>query len=186
MGKSNEGQGIGLAAIGAGVSLVAIGFVSIFLELPSTPPAESEIVLQAAAPAAAPVAATPEKLVESAPTSAGIAPQEELKDVLEAWRKAWSSRDIAAYLSFYVPEYQGNAGSPDKWQADRKRIIGQTKSIELQFGTPDIQLEGADRALLTFEIDYRSDRLQDHGVKQLQLRRSGGRWLIEQEVFTAG
>lgn len=45
MGKSNEGQGIGLAAIGAGVSLVAIGFVSIFLELPSTPPAESEIVL---------------------------------------------------------------------------------------------------------------------------------------------
>lgn len=186
MGKSNEGQGIGLAAIGAGVSLVAIGFVSIFLELPSTPPAESEIVLQAAAPAAAPVAATPEKLVESAPTAAGIAPQDELKDVLEGWRKAWSSRDIAAYLSFYVPEYQGNAGSPEKWQADRKRIIGQTKSIELQFGTPDIQLEGADRALLTFEIDYRSERLQDHGVKQLQLRRSGGRWLIEQEVFTAG
>ncbi|MPN40470.1 hypothetical protein SDC9_188008 [bioreactor metagenome] len=63
-------------------------------------------------------------------------------------------------------------------------MIGRAGQIELQLGTLEIRREGDDRAWLTFEQRYKTQSYTDSGIKQLQLRRVDGKWLIEQEVFS--
>ncbi|OMG56588.1 hypothetical protein BJN45_02940 [Azonexus hydrophilus] len=146
-------------------------------EAPPAPPV-------AIAPPPAPSAPMPMPAPSAA--QAALAPQAErsLREFLDGWRNAWAERDIAAYLQHYHPDFKGQAASPEQWRAARQRIISRAGEIELQLGQPEIRLEGSDRAWLTFAQRYRSKALNDEGIKQLQLRRTDGRWLIEQETFT--
>ena len=63
-------------------------------------------------------------------------------------------------------------------------MIGRAGQIELHLGKLEIRREGDDRSWLTFEQRYKTQSYTDSGIKQLQLRRVDGKWLIEQEVFS--
>jgi len=178
MGKENVGQGLGLTVILIGVVLSGIGMASIFSDL-SAAPSTPDAIVQALPSAAGPAPASGDQATPSAAKA-----EDELKRLLQAWREAWASQNTAAYLAFYTPDYQGTADTPEQWQANRKRIIGKAQFITIKTGQPEISLDN-DLATLTFSLDYASDRLQDHGTKTLQLRRSNGHWLIEQEEFIA-
>lgn len=119
-----------------------------------------------------------------APTTAAPQPDRDLEAFLAGWRNAWAGRDVAAYLQHYHPDFKGQTSSPAQWRAARQRVIGRAGQIEIELGQPEIRREGEDRAWLTFDQRYRSSALSDDGLKQLQLRKIDGRWLIEQEVFT--
>jgi len=138
---------------------------------PATAPAQSTTVAVAEAPAAPSASVTPP-------------PDHSLPLFLSGWRDAWAGRDVAAYLQHYHPDFKGQMSSPAQWRAARQRVIGRAGQIELELGQPEIRREGEDRAWLTFDQRYRSSALSDDGLKQLQLRKIDGRWLIEQEVFT--
>ncbi len=126
------------------------------------------------------VAAAPPVVADNSAQS-----RDELLRTLEAWRKAWANRDVEAYFSFYAADYAGNADSPAAWQASRRRIIEQAGLIDISFGEATIEMDGKERATLTFPMNYRSKRFEDEGVKQLQLVRDQGQWRIAREQFTA-
>lgn len=188
MGTENVGQGLGLTVITIGIVVSAIGLGSILSESSAAPslPASPDRLIETQAPAAGPrpLPATPAVTNSSGPDS-GEKAQGELKNLLEAWRKAWSSQDSAAYLAFYRPDFQGHSDTPEAWRASRKRVLEQAEFIEVTLAQVVVKLEGADQATLSFVQDYASDRREDHGNKRLQLRRSNGKWLIENEEFEA-
>jgi ketosteroid isomerase-like protein len=101
---------------------------------------------------------------------------------VEAWRDAWSRRDLGAYLSAYAPDYAGR--SPDstraQWVNERTARIRDRRQIDVQIS--DLQLaERGDAVLASFNQTYRSGVISSHTRKQLVLRDAGGRWLIVQE-----
>lgn len=182
------GRAASAALIAASVGAAGCGpLAAKVFDAPPPPPLEQ---VETAAPGA-PVAPPPAPAAAPAPAPAPIptlpvaAPAaDELLAFLAGWRDAWAGRDVAAYLQHYHPEFKGQTVSPAQWRSARQRIIGRAGQIELVLGQPEIRREGSDRAWLTFEQRYRSQALRDDGIKQLQLRKVDGRWLIEQEVFT--
>ncbi len=144
--------------------------------------AQSEASVETAVPMN--VAAQPVAPAAKAPEAA-VSTDSEIRSMLAAWRDAWASRDVAAYLAFYVPSFQGREVGPANWQASRKRVIEQAGKIELTLGEPHIVVDSLNQATVTFKQDYRSSIRSDKGTKKLQLRRSEGHWLIEQESFKA-
>lgn len=153
-------------------------------DVPTPPPMDEEVPAPRPASAAALSAMPARGRTMPTPPPPAAAPASTLPDFLESWRKAWAGRDVAAYLQHYHPAFQGSASTPEQWRAARQQAIGRAGSIELQLGQPEIRQEGADRAWLSFTQRYRAQNLSDEGIKQLQLRRVAGRWLIEQETFT--
>lgn len=173
------------------------------MEHDAVPPAPAALAPAVAAPATAvpapPAVTAPAAMAESvaptiAPQPASAAPaapspaaapvDRSLQDFVDAWRDAWVARDVAAYLKHYHPDYKGQAASAEEWRSARQRVIGRAGQIELQLGKLEIRREGDDRAWLTFDQRYKTQAHSDSGIKQLQLRRIDGKWLIEQEVFS--
>jgi len=150
---------------------------------PATAAPATATAAPAAAPAVAPASATP--AAAAAPSPAAAAPVDHsLQDFINGWRDAWVARDVAAYFKHYSPAFKGQATSAEEWRSARQRVIGRAGQIELQLGALEIRREGDDRAWLTFEQRYKTQSYSDSGIKQLQLRRVDGKWLIEQEVFS--
>ncbi|MGE5470942.1 MAG: YybH family protein [Bacteroidota bacterium] len=184
MGKENVGQGLGLTVISIGVVLSAIGLGSIVSDLSAAVPPTPDAIIQTQPPAAVPITAANGNPTASQAASLSDKTEGELKNLVQNWRKAWASQNIASYLAFYAPDYQGNADSPEQWRNNRKRILGQARFVDIRIGQPYITVEGDNVARMIFPLDYASDRLQDHGTKLLELRREKGQWLIEHEEFT--
>lgn len=179
--KVRQGLTAGLVALAMGGTGCSHTMSEVF-DAPEPPPMEQEAPPVAIAPPPAP--STPMPAPRAAQAASAPQAERSLREFLDGWRNAWAGRDVAAYLRHYHPDFKGQAASPEQWRAARQRIIGRAGEIELQLGQAEIRLEGSDRAWLTFEQRYRTKALSDEGIKQLQLRRTDGRWLIEQETFT--
>ena len=143
-------------------------------------PVESRAVITGGASTTAPAPAN-----LASPAIAAQMPQAEVRSTLNAWRDAWTQRNVPTYLSFYVATFKGSESTPENWRASRKRIISHAKKIEVSIGEPEIRIDAPDHASATFSQKYRADNKRDAGSKTLQLRRIDGRWLIEQETFSA-
>lgn len=213
MEKASVGQGTRVAVVFTGIVLVGIGVTSVIsdssvakhasmpdsivmtqppaagpaapVQEPSPPPAADAAAATAPAAPTAAASAPAAAPAPAAAASAGDKAQGDVKEMVQAWRSAWARRDADAYIGYYVAGYQGGADSADHWQAGRKRIIGQAKYIDIQLGEPKIELKGDSQATVSVPFTYVSDRLKDHGTKVLEVRRDGGKWLIEREAFTA-
>jgi ketosteroid isomerase-like protein len=134
----------------------------------------------AAAPAAAPDAAS------ATETTAASGTSEEVSKQVNAWSEAWAERDIPAYLAFYSPTFKGKEKTRARWEASRQRTLDNATSIELTISKLRVRPLGKERAVATFNQNYRALNRRDHGQKTLQLRRIDGQWLIEKESFKAG
>ncbi len=147
----------------------------------------------AAAPApdstpAAPVAAT--KPAVSAPVPVAQAPaapasassgQSEVQAAVVAWARAWSSKNMEAYLGAYAPSFVPAGGqNRSSWEADRKARIVPRSRIGVDVSDLSVEVNG-DRATARFQQGYSSDTLNVSSRKTLELVRSGGRWLIVRE-----
>ena len=98
-----------------------------------------------------------------------------------SWAKAWSSKDVGAYLGFYAPDFKTPNGEPRAaWETERRRRINAAKSIEVALDSPRAKISG-NSATVTFRQTYRSDALKVNSAKTLTLTLSNGRWLIQQE-----
>lgn len=140
----------------------------------------------AAAPATAakpgiPAAAAPAAPAPPTATASSAAGEPEVRAAVAAWAKAWSSRDMAAYLGAYGPGFDPAGGqSRSAWEADRKARIVPRSRIEVEVSDLSVEVDG-DRATARFQQAYSSDTLNVSSRKTLQLARSGGRWLIVRE-----
>ncbi|TSE20529.1 L,D-transpeptidase catalytic domain [Tepidimonas alkaliphilus] len=140
-------------------------------------PARPAETVQAAAPAA--------RHREEGAEEASANPNAEMRPVLQAvqsWARAWSARDVKAYLAHYHPRFQPEAGlSRAAWEAQRRQRIEDKRRIEVEVLQPRVRLDGQ-RASVTFIQRYRADGQRELRVrKTLVLQREGSRWLIVEE-----
>ncbi|MGH8703848.1 MAG: Wzy polymerase domain-containing protein [Burkholderiales bacterium] len=118
----------------------------------------------------------PEKPVAAKPADA------EVIETLNAWAKAWSAKQVDAYLAYYARDFQTPKGEPrDEWENGRRQRISAPKSISVSVEAPKVSLAGANQASVTFRQAYRSDVVKATGRKTLVLVKVDGRWLIQQE-----
>ncbi len=146
--------------------------------VPVAPPAAPPVAVKPATPVATPTAPV-------APTTAPVASADGQADVeaaVKEWAKAWSTRNMSAYLGAYAPNFTPGDGQTRKgWEADRKARIVPRKSIDVGVSNFTVTVNG-DRATAKFRQAYNSDNLNVTSRKQLDMVKSGGRWLIVREA----
>ena len=115
-----------------------------------------------------------------APVEADV--QKAVLDAVQDWARAWSSRDVDAYLAWYADSFKTpNGESRGEWQNNRRERIRRPSSIEVEVQDPKVVMEG-DRATVAFRQSYRADGNSMSTSKTLHLKKSGERWLITQEI----
>ncbi len=106
---------------------------------------------------------------------------EQVEAAVEAWRQAWSARNMTAYLSAYSEAFTPPAGMSRKdWIASRYRNVGGRTSIVVQIKDLEVQLLEDGRARATFLQDYTSGSTRETAEpKTLDLvRDADDRWRI--------
>ena len=100
---------------------------------------------------------------------------------IQAWARAWSAKDVKAYLAAYAPDFETPGGEArGAWEKQRTERIERPKSIEVTAKIQSITVDG-DSATAVFRQAYRSDTLKTTSTKTIRLVKVGGQWLIKQE-----
>lgn len=104
---------------------------------------------------------------------------------VSAWAKAWSERNVDAYLAAYETGFRPSNLSHDAWRDQRTKRLQQAQHIAVALDQLRVSLNG-DEAYVRFRQQYRSDRHASTDEKALLLRRAeGGRWVIARELRRA-
>ena len=152
---------------------------------PAAAPAPAPAPAPAAAPAAsAAVAKAPAAAPAPAPAPAATAASGANADVeaaVNAWAKAWSSKDMPGYLGAYGKEFDPPGNQTRKaWEEERRdRIVGKSR-ITVRVSDLSVKVDG-DKATARFRQAYSADSLNVNGRKTLELHKVGDRWLIVRE-----
>src|SRR5579862_856049 len=140
-------------------------------------PAKAPTVVAAVEPAK-PAA---EKTIAAKPATTGNA---DVLETVNAWAKAWSSKDVDGYLAFYARDFKTPGGEARaEWEKARRQRISAPKSIAVSVDAPKVSIvAGGQTASVTFRQGYRSDVIKSTSTtKTLVLAKSDGHWLIQQE-----
>jgi tetratricopeptide (TPR) repeat protein len=140
---------------------------------PAKPP-----VVAAAEPKPVPVPEKPaEKPVAVKPANA------EVLDTVNGWAKAWSAKNVDAYLAYYARDFKTPGGEARAdWEKARRARISAPKTIAVTVEAPRVNVSGDSQASVTFRQGYQSDRIKSTTTtKTLVLAKSDGRWRIQQE-----
>ncbi|MCE5180854.1 MAG: tetratricopeptide repeat protein [Betaproteobacteria bacterium] len=108
--------------------------------------------------------------------------QSEVLKTLHGWAKAWSGKNVGAYLSYYAKDFKTPGGeSRSSWEKSRKERISKPKSIHVDIDSPRVNLIDANHASITFRQGYKSAALSTSTQKTVVLVKTGDKWLIQQE-----
>jgi adhesin transport system outer membrane protein len=130
---------------------------------------------QAGRPAAAVVANPNDSVTEAVGSN-------EITAALEAWRAAWSKRDVEAYMNFYAPGFvPSTGGDREAWKERRKAVMSRAVDISVEVAELTVAFSDATHATTAFKQTYRSAGYRDVVTKTLQWVRVGERWLINRE-----
>lgn len=128
----------------------------------------------ASAPATSPTVAEPVLVT---------AVEQQLRERVESWRKAWAARDIEAYLAHYSASFEAANGlSRLDWETNRRRILTRPATIVLNIHSLELRPMSADRWAVRFRQDYAAGSFVEKNLhKSLELQREGEQWLIVSE-----
>lgn len=123
-----------------------------------------------------------EKPVENKPVAAKPSDAEVI-DAVEAWARAWSSRDAEAYLAFYANDFKTPGGEPRAtWEKGRRQRIAAPKSITVAVSSFKVSFAADNLSTVTFHQSYSSDIINSSiTTKALVMTKVEGRWLIQEE-----
>ena len=161
----------------------------------AAPPAYDPTKVAPAPPAAAPAppaaapapvaAAKPAPVKEPEPAAKPLAVARDSNEVMAAvgaWARSWSDNDVLAYLAAYAPDFRTPKGEPRAaWEAERRARIAKPRKIQVRLESPKVTFEDDTRARVTFVQHYNSDVFNAINTKVLVMRKSGEKWLIQQE-----
>lgn len=133
-----------------------------------------------AAPAEASAPETPLTVAEPIPVTAV---EQQLRERVESWRKAWAARDIETYLAHYSARFEASNGlSRVDWETNRRRILARPATIVLNLHSLELRPLRADRWVVRFRQDYAAGSFVEKNLdKALELQREGDQWLIVSE-----
>ena len=121
----------------------------------------------------------------AAPAPTPLATNRSVLGTVEDWARAWSSKDVEKYLSFYASDFRTPKGEQrGKWEAARREQLTTPRIIAVEVLEPKVTLTDPSHATVVFKQNYRADAFRSSGRKTLQMVRQGDRWLIQQETIT--
>ncbi len=109
--------------------------------------------------------------------------EKQLLSFLQGWVKAWESRDVNVYMTYYSRRFRAYGMNYRKWRAYKRYLARKYKAIDVQIQGIRIKVSRT-RAVITFRQKYYSDRFQDDGVKVLKLKLQSNGWKIRREDWT--
>ena len=107
----------------------------------------------------------------------------ELRRVVEAWKKAWERKDLAAYMSFYDSGFQSRGMDFKAWKKHRDKLNQKYRSITVDISDLKIERTSAVMATVSFTQKYEADDYEDEGLKSLLLVKRGKDWKIKEEEW---
>lgn len=97
------------------------------------------------------------------------------------WAKAWSSKNVPAYLGYYAPSFKTPSGMSRKaWEANRHDRIVEKKQIRVEVSKIRVTIKD-NVATAKFIQEYGSNQLTASTRKTLIFTKIGNRWLITEE-----
>ena len=110
---------------------------------------------------------------------------DEVKKVIEDWKKAWGDSDISKYMSFYSPRFSGQGMDWHGWKAYKNRLA--KKYSEIEINIDNLQLIKANGIVLaSFDQTYHTKNFDSRGEKRLYLAKNSNEWKIIGEFFKEG
>lgn len=117
------------------------------------------------------------------PAASATAMDSQVRDTLERWRQAWSSRAVDAYLGFYSAHFIPADGTKrSAWaEARRKNLLSRSR-ISVQLHDVTVVPIDSRQVKVTLLQDYASDRYTEtRQPKTFLLAREGNDWRIAGE-----
>jgi tetratricopeptide (TPR) repeat protein len=104
-----------------------------------------------------------------------------IEKTIQDWAAAWSSRNVANYLSFYASNFATPQGMDrSAWESMRKQRLTNPEYIRVSVSDFNIQREG-NKATATFKERYESNMIKANTGKSLTLELQNGDWKIVSE-----
>jgi tetratricopeptide (TPR) repeat protein len=131
---------------------------------------------------ATPVATVPATTPAPALPAAVAASDKDIEQAVQAWAKAWSSKDMNAYLGSYAKNFATPKNQARKtWEDERRdRIMGKSRiSVKV---SDIVTKSNGNSATVKFRQTYDADALSTTSRKTLELSKIGDRWLIAKET----
>lgn len=128
-------------------------------------------------------AVEPSTVTISVPRLSDEETRQTIKQSTLDWARAWSDRNVAAYLNFYDDDYvpAGSGMSRKKWEAQRNDRIAGKRFISIKATEIDVQVTG-DNAVVELTQAYRSDTFHDTIRKELKYQQRPEGWRIVGEA----
>ncbi len=147
--------------------------------MPTKPPKSVVPVVPAASPAVVAQSVPPAAPVASAAKVVGDS--QEVQAAVAQWAKAWSQRDVSAYLALYGEDFEpAGAMGRSAWEAERQLRISSKSSISVKVGELSVSVTGT-HALAKFRQEYKAGGLAVSSRKKLDFAKVGARWYIVKE-----
>jgi len=107
----------------------------------------------------------------------------ELIDFTNAWARAWSAKDVDLYLSKYAEDFKTpNGDALALWQASRKQKISSQGKILVEIEDIKVTMKNENLARIQFKQKYTSDKLTEESSKLLLVKKTNGKWFIQEEA----
>jgi tetratricopeptide (TPR) repeat protein len=106
----------------------------------------------------------------------------EVEAAVAAWARAWSARDVKAYLAAYGKDFTPPGSLTRKaWEEERQQRISSKASISVKVDKLNVNIQGS-RATAKLRQDYKAGGLAVNSSKTLELAKFGEQWLITKET----
>jgi tetratricopeptide (TPR) repeat protein len=161
---------------------------------PAKPPTAANPVspAQASATPAVPIQQAAAPPVATQPDIARASAQEEnsahsgaILTRVEGWAKAWSDRDVPAYLAFYADTFEPpERMTRAQWERQRRDRITAPSRISVSIVEPKVVISGQEAHIL-FTQHYRSSTFNSTSLKRLDMILINGVWQIRRETSGA-
>jgi len=105
-----------------------------------------------------------------------------LEKIIEGWRKAWESKNIPTYMSYYSRWFHAGDKDWKAWKAYKSRLAKKYRKIRVEI--ENLRLIESDGVVVaSFNQRYRTEMLRSEGVKKLYLQQNSKEWKIVGEHF---
>lgn len=102
---------------------------------------------------------------------------------VNSWALAWSSKNIEQYFASYSANFIPAKGEGRKaWERLRTERITKPSKISVELTNLNIVYMDSSNAKVSFKQSYRTDGKPIITAKTLVMKRTGNKWLIEQEI----
>lgn len=116
----------------------------------------------------------------ASPSSTGDA---DIVAAVQGWAKAWSSKDLNGYFDSYGDSFTPPKGeSRSAWEKTRRERINKPGNISVELSNIVVSDVTDNTAKVSFKQSYKSASLSQRTNKVLNMKKAGGKWVIEREI----